>query len=177
MKDNLERYIIENRESFNDAEPNPFLWLEIEKKIPTKEPAKIISFVKYFAVAASVVILLGLGVLIGLNVNSNDDNSLLASNEIYREYQEAEHYFQKEVSNKMNQLQGHEMEEDVQDDLNQLDAVYNEMKVELMNSTQKDNSVIINAMIDNYRIKIDMLEKILLNLNDKKTQNETNLSI
>ena len=72
----------------------------------------------------------------------------------------------------MDQLKEKNVEQDVQDDLTQLDAVYNEMKAELLNSPTKDNSAIIQAMIDNYRIRIDMLEKILNNVNNKNKENE-----
>lgn len=172
MKDNLEKYIIENREAFNDADPNPLMWLEIEKKLEKKGKVKIRKMTRVFAIAASFIIILGAGVLIGLNITNNNSSTFPADNPQYVEFQEAENYFQKQVSVKMDQLKEKNVEQDVQDDLTQLDAVYNEMKAELLNSPTKDNSAIIQAMIDNYRIRIDMLEKILNNVNDKNKENE-----
>jgi hypothetical protein len=177
MKDNLEKFILENREAFDDQEPNPLLWLEIEKKLPAKKIVPVRKITRIFAVAASIIVILGVGMLIGLNLDQGNANNLPVANEQYAEFQEAEQYFQKQVNVKMGELKQHSVDEDVEKDLTQLDAVYNEMKAELLNSTNKDNNAIIEAMIENYRIRIEMLEKILNNVKDKNETHEENISI
>jgi hypothetical protein len=178
MKDNLERYIIDNRERFNDAEPNPLLWLEIEKKLPaTRKKSRVVKMKRVLAIAASFIVILATGMIIGANLNNNSSVNSMTDEQI-AEFQEAEHFFQKQVNVKMNELKEYKLEEDVENDLNQLDAVYSEMKAELMTSSNKDNSAIIKAMIDNYRIRIEMLEKILNNVNHKSNSyEEENISI
>ena len=104
MKDNLEKYIIENREAFNDAEPNPLMWLEIEKKLEKKAKVKIRKMTRVFAIAASFIIILGAGVLIGLNITNNNSNTFPMDNPQYVEFQEAENYFQKQVNVKLDEL-------------------------------------------------------------------------
>ena len=175
--DKLEKFISENREAFNDAEPNPLLWLGIEKQIQQKKSVKIRRMTRVLAIAASFIFVLGMGMLIGLNLNKSSEQDLLVNNEQYMEFQEAENYFQKQVNVKLTQLQEHPEGEEVQDDLAQLDAVYNEMKAELLSSPNKDNSAIIKAMIDNYQIRINMLEKILTNINNNSKSHEENISL
>ena len=178
MKDKLERFISDNRSAFDDAEPNPLMWLDIDKKLgSTRQPIQIRRLVRVMAVAASFVIVLAAGMLIGLNLNQDAPDDWLTDNPEYTELKEAEHYFQKQVDYRMNQIADPVVQEDVKQDLNQLDVVYNEMKSELLSSPNKDNSAIIQAMIDNYRIRIDMLETILEKINQKPENHENNLQI
>ena len=175
--DNLEKFIVDNREAFNDADPNPLMWLDIEKKLDKRKKSRVIKLYRYAAVAASFILVLGMGMLIGLNLNQQSNTDLLAENEQYQEFQQAEMYFQKQVNVKMDLLKEYPAGQEVEDDLSQLDAVYNEMKAELLSSPNKDNSAIIQAMIENYQIRINMLEKILNNIQDKSQYHEENISL
>ena len=74
-------------------------------------------------------------------------------------------------------LQEHPAKQEVSDDLSQLDAVYNELKTELLQSPNQDNSAIIQAMIENYQLRISLLEKILTNINEKSQYHEENISL
>lgn len=177
MKDNLERFIIDNKDGFNDAEPNPLLWLNIEKKLPAHKKDRIIKLRRVLAIAASFVIILATGMIIGVNLNNGTSRNI-DNNDQLAEFQEAEHYFQKQVNVKMDQLKEYPLDPEVKSDLNQLDEVYLEMKAELMSSPNAENPAIIRAMINNYRIRIDMLEKILNNVNQKSNSHEEdNISI
>jgi hypothetical protein len=175
--DNLEKFIVDNREAFNDADPNPLMWLDIEKQLEKRKKSRVIKLYRYAAVAASFILVLGMGMLIGLNMNQNADLQSLAENDQYQEFQQAEMYFQKQVNVKMDLLKEYPAGKEVEDDLSQLDAVYNEMKAELLSSPNKDNSAIIQAMIENYQIRINMLEKILNNIQDKSQYHEENISL
>jgi len=175
--DKLEKFITQNKESFNDSDPNPLIWFEVEKKLDSGKKAKVRRLYRIVAVAASFIIVLGFGMLIGANLNSSSDADLLAENEQYQEFQQAESYFQKQVNVKLDLIEEHPESQEVKDDLTQLDAVYNEMKAELLSSPNKDNSAIIQAMIENYQIRINMLEKILNNINDKTQYHEENISL
>jgi hypothetical protein len=175
--DRLEKFITENREDFNDAEPNPLMWLNIEKKLDSGKKSKVKKLYRITAIAASIIIVLGVGMLIGLNMQQVSDSELLAQNEQYQEFQQAERYFQKQVNVKLDLLQEHPDKQEVKDDLSQLDAVYNELKAELLNSPNKDNSVIIQAMIENYQLRINLLERILTNINEKSQYHEENISL
>ena len=178
MKDKLERFVTENRAGFDDAEPNPLLWLQLEKKLENrKQPVRLRRMMRITAVAASFVIVLAAGMLIGLNLQDQTPEEMLSENPQFIELQEAEHYFQKQVDYKMTLINDPVVQQDVKQDLSQLDAVYNEMKSELLTSPNKDNGAIIQAMIENYRIRIDMLEKILEKIQKNSTNHETNLHI
>ena len=176
MKDRLEKFMTENREAFNDAEPNPLLWLRVEEDLQKRKKTRTIKMQRVLAYAASVIIVLGFGMVIGLNLDKGGSKTL-PMGEQYAEFQEAEHYFQKQINVKQNALKEHQVDSDVQDDLSQLDAVYNEMKAELLSSNNKDNSAIIEAMINNYRIRLEILERILDNVNTKSQYHEENISL
>lgn len=175
--DRLEKFITENREEFNDADPNPLMWLNIEQKLDRRKKGKVKKVYRITAIAASIIVLLGVGMLIGLNLQHLSDADMLAQNDQYMEFQQAERYFQKQVNVKLDLLQEHPAKQEVRDDLSQLDAVYNELKAELLNSPNKDNHAIIQAMIENYQLRINLLERILTNINEKSQYHEENISL
>lgn len=175
--DRLEKFIVKNREGFNDAEPNPLMWLNIEKNLDKGKKSKVKKLYRITAIAASIIVVLGIGMLIGLNMQQLSDTELLAQNEQYREFQQAERYFQKQVNVKLDLLQEYPAKQEVTEDLSQLDAVYNELKAELLNSPNQDNNAIIQAMIENYQLRINLLERILTNINEKSQYHEENISL
>jgi RNA recognition motif-containing protein len=177
--DKLEKFVTENRAAFDDAQPNPLMWLDIEKKLEAQKNkrSRLITLYRPVAIAASFILVLGVGMLIGLNINKPSGQDLLAANPQYQEFQQAEKYFQKQVNVKLDMLKDYPGAPEVTEDLSQLDVVYNEMKAELLNSPNKDNSAIIQAMIENYQIRINMLEKILQKINNKASYHEDNISL
>lgn len=177
--DKLEKFVRENKEAFDHADPNPLMWLEIEKKLEKGKGkrSKIRSLYRPMAIAASFILILGLGMLIGLNINQPDKQDLLAENQRYQEFQKAEKYFQKQVNVKLDMLKGYSGANEITEDLSQLDAVYNEMKAELLNSPNRDNNAIISAMIENYQIRINMLENILEKIDNKSSYHENNINL
>ena len=66
-KDRLEQFIQENRKQFDAAVPNSAIWSKIAEQLPEEE-AKVFSIRRIVSIAASAVLLLGMGVLIGLQV-------------------------------------------------------------------------------------------------------------
>ena len=65
--------------------------------------------------------------------------------------------------------------DDLNYDMVELDKVFEELKNDLKDNS--DNEEVIEAMIQNYRFKLQMLEEILLQLNkSKNSENEKSSS-
>jgi type VI protein secretion system component VasF len=183
MSDNLEKFINENRSEFDDRQPSKDIWLSIDQALDQKrkKPARRIPIWRYARVAAAAVLLIGTGVVIGLKMN-NQTPEPLAFEEVYPEYFEAEQYYQKEVNTKIAQLANYSHDAEINDDLKQLDAIYEELKKELSEAPKTQQEQIINAMITNYRTKLSILERVLeriqsTNQENLKTTNDDSIEI
>lgn len=169
MSDHLEDFIRNNRSEFDIDEPSIQLWKGIEHQIPGRKPFRLWTSI---SVAASVLVLIVAAYFIGLsNAEPSLDKNLFASEDEFEEFKEASEYYMTTIDYKMDQAKAMGVEDDVLEDLKQLDEVYNELREEMIISQTGDREVLINLMINNYKTKIDILERII----DKKNNNESKI--
>jgi hypothetical protein len=76
------------------------------------------------------------------------------------EFHTIERQYISEVNNKMQDLEALKIDKTILDDLSQLDAIYMELKSELLSSGGMNQDEIIGALIKNYKTKIELLEFI-----------------
>lgn len=175
MSDRLEDFIRNNRSEFDIESPSSFVWEAIEKEIQKKPKFNII---KILSVAASVMILVAAGYFMGSQNNSNEiDANLFASETQFDEFKEAEEFYVRTINYQMGEINTLDVDDDVISDIEQLDAIYEELKEEMLNNQYKDKEVLINLLINNYKTKIEILERIInktkIQSDDKKFDNET----
>jgi hypothetical protein len=178
-KDKIEKFISEHRNEFDQDSPPPMVWLNIEKQLnnpPSKKAVvrqmKSTSVFRIMQVAAMFVVVMGTGLLIGMQINKSDSN-IYASPQL-QEFVEAEKHYSNEIDKMWTVVKASNVDEkeSIQDDLNALDAVYNELKNELLSNSNANTDYVINAMIGNYRAKIDILEKVLKEYKEEKINNQ-----
>lgn len=185
-KDNLEKYIQQHREEFDNESPPPMVWMNIEKQLDGGSSKTVVkelrtpTIMRIMQIAAMFVVVMGVGLLIGLQLNNGNQNAY--GNPQLQEFVEAETHYSNEIDKMWKVVNASQVDEkeSLQEDINALDAVYNELKNELLTNPNADTDYIVNAMINNYRSKIDILEKVLfeykteqtdkqkINLNDEK---------
>lgn len=182
MKDNLEEYIKNNRESFDFHEPSEDIWNKISK------PDKKNKFSSYtwFSIAASILVVISFSVFYYSFHNQKMAIELSASNDstqysLPTEIQEAEIFYTTLINKKMSELgsienSDSEIINDVNNDFNQLDSIYIDLKNELNSNVA--NEELIEAMIQNYRTKLSILENLLTSIQSKNiAQNENNKQV
>ena len=118
-KDSLEQFIQENREQFDMAVPSSAVWSKIAEQLPEEE-AKVFSIRRILSIAASAVLLLGMGVLIGLQVAPTSSPTIA---DIAPEFQEVEQFYANKVNYQLAQLAKYQESSDplIQQDLKELD--------------------------------------------------------
>ena len=176
--DNLEKFISQNRADFDDKSPPARVWDKIDIK---KQPkSKKISFWRGFKVAAAVLLLLTSGAAMGIAFMNSQNASTLASNTLTDEFLEVEQFYQKEINVKVKKLASmKDYDTSVNEDLDQLDISINELKSEIADAPRGSEAEIISTMINNYKTKVELLERILdrmennKNTDDKNIQNES----
>jgi CHASE3 domain sensor protein len=179
-QDKLEKFIIENREEFDVFEPGTELWDRIQKPAP-----KVIRLNwKTVLVRVAAVVIIFIASYYFHDLMQKDENNPVADNEqpVENEDQnnvnvliEAEMFYTSQINTARDEiilLSGNDenLIEDLNHDLVELDKVFEELKNDLKDNS--DNEEVIEAMIQNYRIKLEVLDEILLQL--KKSKNTGN---
>lgn len=178
MKDKLEKFIIENREEFDMHEPPAGMWDKIQKDI---RPKKKINLRLVFYRAAAVAVIFIASYMLHEYIDSR--GTLTAVKEKDKEIKmievpelkEAEVYYSSLISEKLKEIkpvfaENPSLEKEIRYDMDQLDSMYNTLKQDLKDNIA--NQEIIEAMIQNYRLRLEILEDVLLML--KPEENEKN---
>lgn len=182
MKDQLEDYIRDNREAFDDAVPSLKVWAAIDKELSTQtttvaKTGRRIGLWRVAAIAASVVLLLGVGAILGNQFSSgNGVDNLASDNEIFREVEDMKSYYETDIKNKEAKLVQYNERKNIAPDLAQIDEHLEELAEEFKSVPAGSEEQVINAMINSYQAKAAILEKVLENLENKKGQNNKNNS-
>jgi hypothetical protein len=170
--DQLEKFIIENRASFDREVPPPQVWAGIEGALEARKPqAHVRPLWRALSAAAAAILLLGLGSVIGVYVYKSTyvrEAPTLAS--LAPEFAETESYYASQVDNRMRQLSQLNQETTVESDIQQLDEIYAELQRELDTAPRESRDKIIQAMIRNYQIKLDILERVLEKVQTTQTK-------
>ena len=111
-----------------------------------------------------------------------DDGGLAIFSKGHKEYnnpelKEAEVYYSSLINEKLEEIKpiitSHPLlEEELEFDFNQLDSMYNELKNDLKDNIA--NQEVIEAMIQNYRLRLSILEDLLSFLKPEYDENNTN---
>lgn len=178
--DRLEQFVEQNREGLDSQVPSLKVWAEIDRNLEERRPsARIRPMWRALSVAASVVVLLGVGAVIGMYAYKFAHPVQLPTlAEIAPEYAELERYYTSQVNNRLQELSRFDQAQTVQPDLQQLDELYEELQKELDQAPKGSEEQIIEAMIRNYQIKLDILERVLEKIqanNPKTAANETSI--
>ena len=178
--DKLEKYILDHREQFDDQEPDPALW---EKVNTRKAPVIRINWKDIAWKAAAVVVIFVASYYFhdymasrkqfsGGRISKNAE----LNSPIVKELIEAEAYYTSQINMRKEEVfrltaSNPEVRHEIDDEMIDLDRAYNELKEDLKDNA--DNEEVIEAMIQNYRIKLDILEEMLRRLkHSNESQNE-----
>ena len=180
MKDRLEKFISDNRDQFDLFEPDDGLWSGIESGEKQKRSFRI-GWKAVIWRAAAVLIIFGASFV--LQEFLHQRRSLVSDREEDRilreipELQEAEFYYTSLLDEKIRLIQpliakNPELGATLQEDLSELDSIYKELRKDLRDNIANDE--VVEAMIQNYMLKIQILEDLLEYMDDtsKKPEDE-----
>ncbi len=164
--DKLEEYIRENREDFDKYNPSPGIWNKIKNEI---RRTKSFSF-RWISIAAMVMVILGISVVLQkrgyfLPEGSNQKTSFTSDPQI----KETEIYYNNLVNSLYREttplLTGNpEIQQELVADIAHLDSICSEIKKDLKDNVA--NKEVVEALIQNYRLKISILEDMLVVLKE-----------
>ena len=167
----IKQFIQKNRAAFDSEKPPAFVWENVEKNLPRKR----IHMYRILRIAAAVLLILGLGIVIGRFAGQPSETELALS-DISTEYAELENFYTQKINQKISLLKNQQLDERALSDIKELEQEFETLKRELNTSNAQDEQI-IQAMIENYRTKIDILERVLhrTNYSTKMKENESSI--
>jgi hypothetical protein len=182
-KDKLEKFVVDNRHDFGPDEGFPDVWAGVKKReAPDSANSDVVRL--WLTRAASVAIIFSLAYAFFWltnkpgSIDSVDDPFSLAMSELM----EADDYYSAIITERKSELfeltqNSPSIRDDVDRDFADLDAILIELRVDLQDNA--DNAEVIEAMMQHYRLKLEILEDMLeqVKMNKSKNQNEKGVSI
>jgi hypothetical protein len=159
--DSLEQYIRQNRQAFDEDLPQLKVWSNISQELDQQTGAKRASLWHKLKLAAAVVLLLACGALIGGYITHEQNQPAASLEEIAPEYAGLEAQYQREIQQKYQQLAGFQYAGVVEQDLERLDQTMKELKAELKEAPPGKEEAIVQSLLENYRAKVLVLERVL----------------
>lgn len=179
--DKLEQFIIDNRDAFDDQLPPKGNWDRIAANI---KPERHINWTaRLVRVAAAAVIFVSAYIFIDYNFNTgteSHDVTGFSEKEIYEKIPvlaEAKAYYSGQISMMENEVyriagDNSSIKDEINMEFEELDQVFEELKSDLKDNAA--NEEVVEAMIQNYRIKLQILEEILNQLKNADDDNDQN---
>jgi hypothetical protein len=177
--DKLEQFVIENRSAFDDEEPGGMVWTGIEKQ--SRRTINIQWKRIGVRAAAVVVIFISSYYFHDFMQKRSSSSERIASgengteqNDMYHELQEAKYYYTSQVEEKRAEVfkmidDNTDLKKEIDSELLDLDKVLKELKRDLKDNV--NNEEVVAAMIQNYRLKLNILKDILNHLNSQDEKN------
>lgn len=167
--ESLEKYIRTNRDSFDEKEPSEGHFDRFRQKMESRKPVRKVNL--YMVAAAAAIAGLILTGTLGILYNNSSINKLnkkeLSLSMISPELKEVENYYMGQINEKYNQINSltkqttPEVKSEVYKAINDMNLGYVLLKKEL---TKNPNSEVVNAMIQQYQTRVEMLDQILSSL-------------
>jgi hypothetical protein len=166
MEDKFEKFISEHREKFDFREPDPRIWQQVKTSIRKR---KSLNWRLILTRAAAVLIIFAASYAVNELIHHFQSKNFKISSVRNQEnvipgFKEAEAYYSGLVNQKLDELKPlidncPMIEKELQYDMSQLDSIYADLKNDLKDNIA--NQEVIEAIIENYKLKISILEDIL----------------
>ena len=169
MNDRLKQYIDQNRGAFDSLDAPIGGWDAIDKQLHGHKHKRF-RILRYSGIAAAAALI---GIMLYVTVLQPQNNGEQIAEVSYMS--EAELYYATEVNQKRAQVyqmsaQYPELQTEMDNDLAELDTIMAEIKRDLEDNV--DNTEVVEAMIQNYRMKLSILEDIMQFLEEQQEDNE-----
>ena len=194
MNNRLEQFIQDNREAFDNEEPRPQLWKNLQARVLENQKDERVfhlSFLRWTAAAAVLIMLAG----IFYYMEQRQDPTLAKAepstspvttedvlNELDPNYAKQVYHFTQLIELKQTELKQIEKEHpelyhQFVKDINKLDSSYQALRTELPRNPNRE--LLLEAMIQNLRLQTELLNQqlsIIKQLRQKNTKDHESIS-
>ncbi len=178
--ENLEELIRTNKDFFDEAEPSAGHFDRFSRKLEMRFSRQVVkrSIVPYLLKAAVVTLLVTLSSLWTWDHFIRSDRNRMTLGDVSPQYREVENYYVHQVRNMESELVNIDLKNNPEQkkmllsELKSMDSVYVQLQKEL--KANPDDERIINAMIEHYQTKVDMMNYIVNQLKEIRNENQKN---
>jgi hypothetical protein len=171
-RDTLEAFIRQHRDDFDGATPDPNTWNTLQTFLDAAPHPKSLTphltFTRRLLRVAAAMALLLSGVGIGMWLTSPPAQTpgQVALHNIAPELAEMEQFYKRDIQFKQQKLQQFTDNEDtgVAQDLQQLDNMMEELRMELGHVPPANREKVVRALLENYKAKAAILDRVLEHL-------------
>ena len=174
----MEEFIKNNREAFDIHEAPDKLWEKVEKRLQNNSSRNRLKI--WLQRAAVVIVIFSMAFALSEFIHRNNPKQVIltAAKEqasIPQELKETQAYYETRINARMKEMKPMfasypGMEAEVHKDFSQLDSICADLKKDLKDNIA--NQQVLEAMIENYRTKLNILETLLENLKRKNSGHE-----
>lgn len=185
-KDHLKDFVQQHRDEFDVVNPPDLDFRNVAKDETGANGPRMIPITWLYRVAAIFLLVLGVGAFWVLSSKNNEPSETIATeqpdemqtdfslSELSPEMAELEKYYTSELTSKQKELEALGYGDAITEELALLDQEFADLKAELGGNV--DNHLIVNEMVKNYKLKLDLLESVLMDLQENyDDKNLTNL--
>jgi hypothetical protein len=152
MKDQMEDFVRQNRDAFDDKEPSEKVWASVERSVL---PARSVSWYNSLTLwRAAAMVFMALTIYLLIPENEPPQNDLA-----WKEFTDVESFYIKQISEKVELIDGFERNEGLNGftrDFQQLEAMYLVLKEEIKNHPSQK---VKDALVLNLLVQIDLLNQ------------------
>ncbi len=186
-EDKLEKFVRDNTQSFNSLEPPEMAWDAIEKELPASKQKAVRKLWPYAWKAAAAILIFASAWMLNDYTDENKKTtgsefvkSEIQTNPVLTELSDAEAYYTTQISSKQAELakyaqQNPEIIEDLKKEFTEMDKSKAELRKDLAQSNADEK--VIEAIILSYRVKLEILDQMLIEMRKAKEGNTTQQSV
>ncbi len=179
-KDPLQEFIRNNRESFESSFDAEKSWERLQakqqktRKTDSTASSPIVNL-SWLKIAAMMTFVAGIAYFIINNETGTDTQVVnnhyhLSLSDLSPELAEVEHHYANSIEAKMQQVRKMDVDEDLLSELKLIDEERALLDDEMQNAV--NNERIIKAIIKNYRMKLNLLEEMMEDINKAKNKSD-----
>ena len=178
--ENFDDLIRKKRDYFDDSEPSEGHLERFQAKLEALNylAPKRVSVMPYLLRAAAVAILVTLSSLWTWEHLLSPDANKMTLSEVSPEYSEVEQYYVRQVNYMEDEIKAMPLGDDpaqkemLLKELENMDSVYEDLQKDL--KANPNDERVINAMIEHYQKKVDVMNYILTQLKEVSNENQLN---
>ncbi len=169
--DDFEKYIKENKHQFDDYKANRSkMWSHIESELEIQKGIPLWRKLPLLKIAASILILFGtfstINFFITSGFNTSDQNNI-----VHQELRDIDNYYRDLVSFQVQLVKNNPKlhpkdKKEFLSFMDELDEEYKTLKLEMTKNL--NNEYILEAIVNNYKKRIELIENLLKQINDSK---------
>jgi len=177
--DPLEKFVRSHRDAFDELEPEPRLWPEIEARI---QAPKISLWKNHLIKVAAVAAIFIAGYFFSFIVNKVEKNetqqSMAVQSPEIQELLEAKAYYTSQIDERSKMVfklasNNPAIKAEISNEFSQMEEAFKQLQHDLADEVASE--VVIEAMIQHYRLKLELLEDILQQLQAAAPEKDTDI--